>query len=121
MADINAAEPAEEIAEEEEEVVDEPLVGIDGVHHVLQICGFANVANRVCLIAEGFQSVADFGKMQAVNFQAMSTRIQRMRQNEGAFRLGEIRVRNLEALAYWARDCKRHNILQLTRGSLQQK
>ena len=126
MADINAAEPQvapeaeaeeEEVEEQEEDVemldADEPLIGLDGVHHVLEVCGFATMANRNCLIAEGFQKVSDFSKMQAVNFQSMSSRIQKMATNRGGFRLGEIRVRNLEALAYWARDRKRHNVQEI--------
>lgn len=105
--------------EEEDDVdvemvdVDQPLIGLNGIHHVLEVCGFATIANRECLIAEGFQTVLDFSKMQATNFQAMSGCIQRMVANPGGFRLGEIRVRNLEALAYWARDMKRHNVQEL--------
>jgi hypothetical protein len=92
MADINAAEPqvapeaeAEEEEEEEEDVemldADQPLIGLASIHHVLEVCGFATMANQNCLIAEGFQRVSDFLKMNAVNFQAMSAHIQRLAIN----------------------------------------
>ena len=86
-----------------------PLAGLDAVRHVLAVCGFQTAAERASVIAEGFDDVSDFGKMRAKNFASMAQKISRIAQNRGGFRLGEVQVRNLEALAYWVRDHKRRN------------
>jgi hypothetical protein len=39
--------------------------GQDVVHHVLIICGFDDPAQRLSLIAEGFNEVSDFGIMSS--------------------------------------------------------
>jgi hypothetical protein len=93
-----------------EEMEEEPLVGMDAVNYVLEICGFATAAHRVSVINEGFTDVTDFGMMTASNFANMASRISRMRPALGGFRFGEVQVRNLEALAYWVRDLQRQSL-----------
>ena len=97
------------MAEAEEAAEIPPLGGVEAVRHVLTVCGFQTAAERASVIAEGFIEVSDFGKMKAKNFANMAQKISRLAHNRGGFRLGEVQVRNLEALAYWVRDHKRRN------------
>ena len=94
------------MADEEPE---QPLVGVEAVDHVLEVCGFVTPANRVSVRSEGFADISDFGMMKVTNFASMATRISRMRPTAGGFRFGEVHVRNLEALAFWVRDKQRRN------------
>ena len=94
------------MADEEPE---QPLVGVEAVDHVLEVCGFVTPANHVSVRSEGFADISDFGMMKVTNFANMATRISRMRPTAGGFRFGEVHVRNLEALAFWVRDKQCHN------------
>jgi hypothetical protein len=100
------------MADEEPE---QPLVGVEAVDHVLEVCGFLTPANRASVRSEGFADISDFGMMKVTNFASMATRISRMRPAAGGFRFGEVHVRNLEALAYWVRDKQRRNELLVAR------
>jgi hypothetical protein len=110
-AEVAAAVPQEEEEEgEEEDEEEQPMLGLDGVNHVLDICGFTTPQQRQSIITEGsFEDVRDFGKMQTKNFYNIANRISKLRANQGGFRIGEIRIRHLEALGYWVRDHKRRN------------
>lgn len=60
-----AEEPEEEDLEENES----PLLGLDGISHVLEICGFMTQAQHysILYIYGSFADVADFGKMRTKN------------------------------------------------------
>ena len=92
------------MADEEPE---QPLVGVEAVNHVLEVCRFVTTANCVSVRSEGFADISDFGMMKVTNFASMATRISRMRPTASGFQFGEVHMRNLEALAFWVCD-KQH-------------
>ena len=100
------------MADEEPE---QPLVGVEAVDHVLEVCGFLTPANCASVRSEGFADISNFRMMKVTNFASMATRISRMRPAAGGFRFGEVHIRNLEALAYWVRDKQRRNELLVAR------
>lgn len=72
--------------------------------HVLIICGFDDPAQRLSLIAEGFNEVSDFGIMSSQDIAEMASKISKLPVNRGGFRIGAVQVRWLEGLAYWVMD-----------------
>jgi hypothetical protein len=99
---VAAAEAVEEQADAEA-----PLLGEDGVRHVLINCGFATIAQQDSVILEGFDDIEVFADMQKEDFRGMASRISRLRVNQGGFRFAASQIRNLEALAWWVRDRRR--------------
>ena len=73
---------------------------------VLTVCGFTNQNQRDTIIDEGFASLDDFSILTSDEVSEMAKRITSMRQNQGAFVFGAIRIKKLQALVHWVKDTK---------------
>ena len=71
---------------------------------VLTVCGFTTQNQRDTIISEGFTNLDDFSILTSDEVSEMAKRITPMRQNQGAFVFGAIRIKKLQALVHWVRD-----------------
>ena len=82
------------------------LNNVADMNAVLTVCGFTNQNQRDTIIDEGFASLDDFSILTSDEVSEMAKRITSMRQDQGAFVFGAIRIKKLQALVHWVKDTK---------------
>lgn len=84
------------------------IVGMDDdLVEVLTARGLAMRQQFEAIVAEGLGTIEHFGVMRTKGIAEMAKGIVSLPQGEGGVRVGQVAVRKMEALVFWAKDEKR--------------
>ena len=85
-----------------------PLAGTPAVLDALATCGL-DAAQRGAIVAEGFTTLSEFGRMRNKDLAQMVRRITSLPVARGGVRIGQVQLRKMEALVYWVKDRRRRS------------